>query len=136
LSKRGFVFIGVLLTISIFLFPATYKGKKIDEKHFSAKIQMKGATNVYNVDVVFIGNKANLAFALYQVLPIEAGNSTFMTLYLLKEEIKDPKKILLKQVSPPVIMNDKDPEEWEATAYWFMELDLKQKKKKKSKDDG
>ena len=134
MSKRGFVFIGAWLCLSVFLFPATYKGKKIDEKHFSAKIQMKGATNVYTVDVVFVGKKANMAFPLHRALPIEAGNSTFMTLYLLKEEIKDPKKILLKQVSPPVVMNDKDPEEWEATAYWFMELDLKPKKK--SKDDG
>lgn len=134
MSKHGFVVIGVLLILSVFLFPATYKGKKIDETHFWAKIQMKGATNVYTVDVVFVGKKANMIFAPYQYLPIEAGNSTFMTLYLLKEEIKDPKKILLKQVSPPVVMNDKDPEEWEATAYWFMELDLKPKKK--SKENG
>jgi hypothetical protein len=95
---------------------------------------MKGAKNVYIVDVVFVGKKANLAFPLHLPLPIEAGSSTYMTLFLLKEEIKNPKKILLKQVSPPVIMNDKDPEEWEATAYWFMELDLKPKKK--SKDNG
>ena len=122
----GIMFVAVFFCFSMLLSPAVYKGEKIDEKHFSAKIRLKDAdeSNFYRVDVVFVGRKANLVFAANQILPAEAGNSVFMTLYLLEDEIEDPEKILLKQVSPPVEYSDKDPEDWEIMAYWYMKLDL------------
>jgi hypothetical protein len=126
------VFLVLFWGSSALLTPASYKGKSIDKKHFWAEIQMKGTTNKYRVDVVFVGKAANMNFGNAQMLPMEAGNNPLLSLFLMEPDIKDPEKIVLKQVSPPVVMDDRKPEDWPATAIWFMKLELKEPNKNKN----
>ncbi len=123
MRKYAILFSIVFIGFFMALFPAVYQGKKLDEKHFPAEIQKEDSLNIYKVDVVFVGRAANLCFAVNQVLPVEANNNLYMTLYLEKAEIEDPEKIKLKQVKPPPIMDDGKPEDWEAEAYWHLKLD-------------
>lgn len=124
MKKYAWFFLIVFVYLSVFLSPAIYKGKKIDEKHFPATIKKKDTTQAYRVDVVFVGKAANLRFAVNQVLPIEANNNLFMTLYLENNVIDDPEKVILKQVKPPDDMNNSKPEDWEAVAFWHLKLDV------------
>jgi hypothetical protein len=124
MKKYTTAFIIAFFCISTLLFPAVYKGKTIDEKHFSAEIKLKDTKPVYKVDVVFVGKAANLRFFPNQMLPVEADNNVFMTLYLEKETIDDPGKIKLKQVKPPPDMDNSKPEDWEAINTWIMKIDL------------
>ncbi|UCH94338.1 MAG: hypothetical protein JSV88_29280 [Candidatus Aminicenantes bacterium] len=124
MKKYGIFFIIAIFCLSVSLFPAIYEGKKIDEKHFPATIKKKDTKMEYRVDVVFVGKAANIRFAVNQILPVEANNSFFITLYLENEVIEDPGKILLKQVKPPPNLDDSKPEDWEAVKYWIMKLDL------------
>ena len=117
------ILMSVLFCLSS-LFGAIYQGEKIDDKHFSAEITREDSDATYKVDVVFVGKAANIRFAANQILPFEANDSIFMTLYLRQEEIQDPEKVVLKQVKPPEIMNDSKPEDWEAAAIWHMKINL------------
>ena len=121
--KKSMVII-ILLMWGFFLPGAVYHGEKIDKRHFPAEITKEDTTATYKVDVVFVGKAANIRFAANQILPFDANNNIFMTLYLEKEEIQDPGKVVLKQVKPPEDMDNSKPEDWEAAAHWDMKLDL------------
>jgi hypothetical protein len=124
MKKYALVLIMVFVFLSASLSPATYRGKNIDEKHFPATITKKGTNNTYKVDVVFVGKAANIRFPANQILPLEANNNYYMTLYLKDEVISSPGMVLLKQVKTPVVIDDSKPEDWEAAAFWNMKLDL------------
>jgi hypothetical protein len=121
----------LFLIFSLLLQGAIYKDKTIDKVHYDAKVWMKGSEVKYRVDVVFVKKTANLVFARGQVLPLTLLNNRYLTLYLFKERIEDPAKVILKQVKPPIIMNDKDkdPDKWEVSAIWVMDLDLSSARK-------
>ena len=124
MKRYGIVFVIAFFWVSISLSPATYEGEKIDGKHFPAAITKRGTNKTYKVDVVFVGKAANIRFAANQILPPEANNNYFMTLYLKNEVISNPGMVLLKQVKPPEVMDNSKPEDWEATDFWYMKLDL------------
>jgi hypothetical protein len=124
MKRYALVFIIFIVSLSISLSPASYRGENIDGKHFPATITKRGANKTYKVDVVFVGKAANIRFAGNQMLPREANNNYFMTLYLKNEVIRNPGMVLLKQVKPPEVMDDSKPEDWEAAAFWYMKLDL------------
>ncbi len=114
----------ISIAISALIFPATYKSKSIDGQHFSARLKMEGSDKIYQVDVVFIKSAANIVFPPGLLLPLETGGSHFLTLYLEKEEITDLHKIRLKQVSPPLLISDQPPQDWEANAWWILDLEI------------
>jgi len=114
----------VFFWVSIFLSSASFQGENIDGKHFPAAITKKDSNKTYKVDVVFVGKAANIRFAANQILPPEANNNYFMTLYLKDEIIRNPGMVLLKEVKPPEVMDNSNPEDWEAAAFWNMKLDL------------
>jgi hypothetical protein len=124
MKKYALAFIIVFVFLSVSLSPATYRGENIDGKHFPATITKKGTNKAYKVDVVFVGKAANIRFAATQILPPEANNNYFITLYLKNEVISSPGMVLLKQVKPPEVMDNSQPEDWEAAAFWNMKLDL------------
>jgi hypothetical protein len=114
------------VALVLMLSAAIYKGKKIDNTHFSATIWLKDSDVSYGVDVVFVGKAANIVFDEGQMLPHIPRNDRFVTFYLKEEIIKDPKKITLRQVNPPIITKDKnsDPDQWETAAIWYMRLNI------------
>lgn len=124
MKKYALAFIMVFVFLSMSLSPASYKGENIDGKHFPATITKKGTNKAYKVDVVFVGKAVNIRFAPNQILPPEAINNPFMTLYLKNEIISSSGMVLLKQVKPPEVMDDSKPEDWEAAAFWNMKLNL------------
>ncbi|MGD2085992.1 MAG: hypothetical protein PVH61_07400 [Candidatus Aminicenantes bacterium] len=124
MKKYALAFVMVFVCLSISLSPASYRGENIDRKHFPATITKKDTKKPYKVDVVFVGKAANIRFPANQLLPPEANDNYFMTLYLKDDVIRNPEKVLLKQVKPPEVMNDSKPEDWEAAAFWYMKLDL------------
>lgn len=125
--KKTALFILLTIIMVVFLSTAVYKGKKIDNTHFSATIWLKDSDVTYRVDVVFVGKAANIVFDEGQMLPQIPRNDRFVTFYLKEEIIKDPKKITLRQVNPPIIEDDKqsDPDKWETAAIWYMHLNMK-----------
>jgi hypothetical protein len=123
MKRYGMVLMTALFCLSS-LFGAIYQGEKIDNKHFPAEITREESSSTYKVDVVFVGKAANIRFAANQILPFEANDSIFMTLYLQEEDIQDPENVVLKQVKPPDNMDDSKPEDWEAAALWHMKLDM------------
>ena len=124
MKKYALAFIIVFVFLPVFLTSASFRGENIDGKHFPATITKRGTNKDYKVDVVFVGKAANIRFSGTQILPPEANNNYFMTLYLKNEVISSPGTVLLKQVKPPEVMDDSKPEDWEATAFWNMKLDL------------
>ncbi|MCP5051437.1 MAG: hypothetical protein GY940_29995 [bacterium] len=125
MRKYVWILTAILVCWSFSLSPAIFEGERIDKKNFPATIQKEGIPTVYRVDVVFIGRAANIRFAVNQVLPIEASNNSFMTLYLVKDEnIDDHDEVILKQVIQPPVIDDSKPEDWATSAIWIMKLDL------------
>jgi len=123
----GLLILVLLMVCSSAAFSATYEGKNIDHKHFSATLQMKGTTTKYRVNVVFIEKKANLVFANDQMLLPAQQINQYLTLYLQEEEIKDPKAVVLMELIVPTeeTARNKDPKNWKVSKVWIMELNLK-----------
>lgn len=122
----GLLILVLLMVCSSAAFSATYKGKNIDHKHFSATLQMNGTTTKYRVNVVFIEKKANLVFANDQMLLPAQQINQYLTLYLQEEEIKDPKAVVLMELIVPTeeTTRNKDPKNWKVSKVWIMELNL------------
>lgn len=127
MKKKSIILIILVLSFILSLYPAIYKNKNIDKKHFSALMWMKGTKEKYKVDVVFVKKAANIIFDEGQMLPHIIRNDRFLTLYLIDEKIENLNNIILKQVNPPIIKNNEktDPDKWEIAAIWIMKIDLK-----------
>lgn len=163
-------FLWVFLSVSFFLpsavFTATYNGKKIDNKHFPAKLKLinyfpeknpfKGyvydygkdneyeykSYGIYDVDVVFVGKAARIAFNPNNALPLPDATqkSLFLTLYLLNEEINNPSQVRLKHTlntSDFISINGSDPEKFPTIAIWMISLNMNEHKGRgnRSKND-
>lgn len=110
----------------IWLDSATHKNRKIDGKHFSAKLTQAGNDTEYKADVVFVGKAVNIRFLDGQMMPPTTRNDRLLTLYLYDEIVSDPLRVHLKQVLPPVSKRrgDDNPDNWEIVAEWWMSVDL------------
>ncbi len=108
---------------------AQYKGKNIDGRHWNAEIWIKDSTQTYSVDVVFVEKAANLAFPEHVLLPpmlqTKLLSDKYLTLYLFSEIIEYPDRVVLRQVKPPLVLDNSDPSTWETDIIWVMKLDLK-----------
>jgi hypothetical protein len=126
MKKLVWIFILVLLGLSLALYSAVYKNGSIDGKHFDAELRQDGVDNVYHVDVVFKEKAANIYFKPGQVLPVSQGNNQYMTLYLKEEVITDMENVTLRQVKAPVVISGKDanPDNWETTALWLLKVKM------------
>ena len=115
----------ILLASLFFLYTAEFQGRNIDNRHFSATLWMKNHDVRYQVDVVFLKKAANIFFKWGQILPVTVRNDRYMTLYLEKENIDSLSEIVLKQVKPPDVIDERnrDPHNWPAGAYWIMCID-------------
>lgn len=105
---------------------ATFRKTLLDGQHFHASIGVKGGTDSYPVDVVFVDRAANIAFPdnIPPILKSKLMSGRYLTLYLLLEEIKNPDCIVLKQVKPPLILDNRDPADWETDVIWEMKVKL------------
>jgi hypothetical protein len=121
-----YIFISLSIGFSSNLYSATYKGEKIDGRHYAAMVWIKGEKTKYRVDVVFVETKANLVFAPNQTLRVPQQINNYLTLYLLSEEIKDPKEIILRELIPPTDMTgkNKDTKYWKLKDFWVMDVNL------------
>ncbi len=129
-GRRWGVFFPAFLA-ALLLAGAEYKGRNIDGTHFSARVHVEGDEAAYEVDVVFVGRAANVAFPdlVNPAFRATLINGKYLTLYLLDEVVADPANLRLKQVSPPLELDPReekpDPADWPATRIWVMNVDVR-----------
>ena len=126
--KPKFTFLPILGLGAVLMAPAaTYKGVRLDGKHFHARIKVKEAMESYPVDVVFVHRAANIAFPdnIPPALKSKLMSGRYLTLYLFQEEIENPDLLVVRQVKPPLILDNRDPADWETDVIWEMEVELK-----------
>ena len=155
------VFLSVIFFLPLGVFTATYNGEKIDNKHFSAKLQLikcfpgknpyKGdvydeygkkkeheynSYGIYDVSVVFVDKAANIVFNPNSALPLPDATqkSSFLTLYLINEDIENPFRVMLKHTlntSDIISTDEPEPDKLPTIAIWSISLNMDGYKEKK-----
>lgn len=150
------VFLSVIFFLPLGVFTATYNGKKIDNKHFSAKLQLikyfpdknlyidenvydeygkkkeyeyYKSYGIYDVDVVFVDKAAKIFFNPNSILPLPDATqkSSFLTLYLINEDIENPSRVMLKHTlntSDVIPLEEPDPDKLPTIAIWLISLNM------------
>ena len=77
-------------------------------------------------NLIFLSAFKNLVFASNQILPVAQQVNNYLTLYLLTEEINNPKEVTLKELIAPIDTTGKykDPKYWKLRQIWIMDVNL------------